>query len=533
MQKQVLFGKEAREKIKNGVEKIVNAVSVTMGAAGKCVLIGNAEYGTDGLYSRPTIVTKDGYTVTKYFELPDAVENRGAMIIKEAALKTVDQAGDATTCTCVLAGSIIKSGLEVVNNGANSQEVKKGIEHAVYLAVEKLKQYSIKVSGDNNRIKQVATVSANNDESIGSFIAEAYEKIGHDGIIDIVQSNGRDTIIKVADGFKIDKGWVSQLFVNNKPKDICEFEDAYILLYDKRITHHTQIQRALEICNQRNVPLVIICEDADGEGLATLVMNNVNQRIRVCVVKSPGFGDNRTEQMEDIALLTGGHYVSDIRGINIKEIEEIHFGKAKKVVISKDETVIIGGQGSKALVSSLIDNLKENLKNVKTEEEKYPIEKRIAKLNGGVAVIEVGAATESELGEKLDRYDDAVRATKAAISEGFVAGGGSVFSKISKELSVPTPQTDFELGVNIVAQSLNAPLIQIIENAGIVKSDGIVKEVRDSNYNIGYNVKTDSVENLIDSGIIDSSKALRCALVNAASVAGVAITSECLIVTVS
>ncbi len=533
MQKQVLFGSDARAKILSGVKKIVDAVKVTMGASGKTVLIGNAVYGADGLVKLPTIITKDGYTVTKHFELNDAIEHRGAMIVKEAAEKTVTEAGDATTCTCVLAGAIIEGGIELVNNGANSQEVKKGIDAAVELALKELKEISIPVSGDNNKIKQVATVSANNDVEIGGYIAEAYKSIGDFGIIDIEESNGLNTVIKLSDGFKWDKGWVSPLFVTNPAKQTCEFDNPLILLYDKKITYHTQIERSVQISLQQNKPLVIICEDSDGEGLAFLSINNHNKAIRVCVVKSPEFGDLRRENMEDIALLTGGTYVSDIRGMDIKEVELDNLGSAKKVIISKDETIIIDGVGDKDEVINLVNDLKMNLVDAKTEDDKHPIEKRIAKLTGGVAVIQVGAATESELGEKLDRYDDAVRSTKAAIQEGFVAGGGTAFVRIADKLELPENKSDsFNKGFALVAEVLSKPLKQIIENSG-ENAEAIYQEVKLEEGNVGYNVKTDSIEDLIESGIIDSTKALRCALVNAASVAGTAITSECIIVTVS
>ena len=531
MNKEIFYGKEARQKLLSGVKKIVDAIKVTMGASGKCVLIGDGVYGNDGLVQLPTIVTKDGYSVAKHFQLTDVVENRGAMIVKEAAYKTVEQAGDATTATSVLAGAIIEGGMELIDNGANSQEVKKGIDKAVEDVVAELKNVSIPVAGDNNKIFQVATVSANNDTVIGRYIADAFAKIGEDGVIDIEQGKTEKTEIKVSDGYKWDKGWVSPLFVNNPSKQQCEFLDPLILLYEKKITHHTQITQALEIAMQKGKPLVIICEDSDEEGLAFLTMNNIQKRVQVCVVKSPEFGELRRESMEDLALLTGGTYISDVRGIGVKEVQLNNFGRASKVIVSKEETVIIGAMGDKNELSEFTNELKMNLVDAKTEEEKRPIEKRIAKLTGGVAVIQVGAATETELSEKLDRYDDAIRATKAAIAEGFVAGGGTAFIRISESLNVPHGTSDsFKKGYTLVASVLSKPFKQIIENAG-GDVDKIYAEVKSKSGNFGYNVKTDSVENLIESGIIDSTKALRCALVNAASVAGMALTSECLIIT--
>lgn len=533
MRKEVFYGSEARAKILEGVRKIVKAVSVTMGAAGKTVLVGNAFYGNDGLVNEPTVITKDGFSVTKHFELPDQVEQRGALLIKEAAFKTVEEAGDATTATTVLAGALIEGGMKLVDEGANSQEVKKGIDKAVELAISELKQMSVQVAGDNNKVFQVATVSANNDAVIGRYIADAYEKIGHDGVIDIEKSNNVNTKIKVADGFKFDRGYVSHLFVTNKAKEICEFENPLILLYDKRVNHHSQVEAALRISIAEQKPILIICEDAEGDGLAFLGMNNVNKAIRTCVVKSPSFGDERLDYMEDIALLTGGVYVSDLHGLDVKKVTLNELGTAKKIVISKDETVIIGGDGDKEAIETLVNDLKMNLAQAKTEEEKAAIEKRIARLTGGVAVIEVGAATETELGEKLDRYDDAIRATKAAISDGIVAGGGTAFLRIAEKLAFKkTELSDFEKGQQLVTEALVAPLKQISENAGI-SGEKTLNRVSKLSNTVGYNVKSGEIEDLMESGIIDSSKALRCALVNAASVAGSAITSEAIIITVA
>lgn len=531
MNKEVIFGKEAREKLALGAKKITDAVRVTMGAAGKCVLIGNGAYGNDGMVQLPTIVTKDGYTVTKHFELKDVLENRGAMMIKEAAEKTVTQAGDSTTATCVLAESMISEGVSLIDNGANSQELKRGIEKGVELAVEELKKISIPVSGDNNKIFQVATVSANNDPIIGRYIADAFAKIGEEGIIDIQQSKTAETNIKISDGYKWNKGFISPLFVNVPAKETCEFQNPLILLYEKKITHHTQVQRAAELSLQSNRPLLIICEDAEQEGLAFLAMNNYQKRISVCVVKAPEFGEARRESMEDLALMTGGTYISDIRGVGITDIDIKHLGGAKKVVVTKEETVIIEGEGAKEDIEEFVNDLKMNLTQAQTEDEKYVIEKRIARLRGGVAVIEVGAATESELGEKLDRYDDAVRATKAAIAEGYVAGGGTAFARISQtNWVIPSTSISFANGIQLVKNALQKPLLQISENAGL-DSKSVLNSVLAESGNVGYNVKSEKVEDLIEAGIIDSTKALRCALTNAASVAGTALISECMIVT--
>lgn len=530
MIKQVLYGKESRDKILAGVKAITDAVRVTMGASGKCVLIGNAVYGQDGLVNLPTIVSKDGWTVTKHFDLPDAVENRGAMMIKEAANKTVEQAGDATTCTCVLAGSLITNGMKLIDEGANSQQLKKGMDKALEYVVDELKKMSTPVKGDVERIRQIATVSANNDESIGNLIAEAFSVIGDEGVIDVEETSGIKTEIKITDGYKFGRGWISPLFVNNRAKETCEFDTPLILLYQNRINHHTQIEQALKLSIQQQRPLLIIAEDCTDEGLAYLAINSHQKKIAACSVKTP-FGENRNEEMEDIALLTGGTYISDIKGIDIKEVQLSHLGQAKKIIISKGETVIIEGKKEQDKFDDFVNDLRMNLAQAKTESDKYPIEKRVAKLTGKSAVIQVGAATETELNEKLDRVDDAVRATKAAISEGFLAGGGTAFLRIPNAFKV-NDDTDFKKGEQLLFDALSTPLIQICENAG-VKSKEIYLKVSIEEGNMGYNALTGGIVDMVEAGIIDSTKALRCALVNAVSVAGMVLTSECSIITTS
>lgn len=534
MVKKVLFGKESRDEMLKGIKAITDAVRVTMGAAGKCVLVGEAVYGNDGMVHLPTKVTKDGFTVTKYFELPDAVQQRGAMLIKEAANKTVSEAGDATTCTCVLAESLISNGMKLIDEGANSQLLKKGMDKALEYVLEELKKISIPVKGNLERIRQIATVSSNNDEVIGNLIASAYEKIGDEGMIDIDVSNGIETEIKVSDGFKIDRGWVSPLFVNNKAKETCEFDNPLILLYDKKVTHHTQVERSIGIAIQASKPLIIICEDAIEEGLAYLAINSYQKTFRACVVKAPEFGDLRREWMEDIALTTGGSYVSDLHGIDVKEVELFHFGQAEKVIVSSTETIIRGGKKDTDKFDEFIGELQMNLTQAKTENEKYPIEKRIARLKSSVATIKVGAATETELNEKLDRVDDAVRATKAAISEGFVAGGGTAFLMIMKKM-LKVGEFDYKMtGLHpLICKSLQSPLIQICDNSGAdylkISQDILYSD----NHNTGYNALTDEIVDMVEAGIIDSTKALRCALTNAVSVAGMVLTSECSIITIS
>lgn len=527
MTKKVLFGDESRKELLSGVEKIASATKVTMGAAGRCVMIGNAVYGNDGMVPLPTIVTKDGVTVCRHFQLENPVEHRGAMLIREAAEKTVYEAGDATTATVVLAEALIKEGLELVNKGASSPEVKKGIDEGIEYVVEKLKEASTPVRGDFEKVKHIATVSSNNDTFIGGLITEAFEKIGFDGVIEIEKSNTTETSVKVSEGLKFDRGWVSPLFVNNGAKETCEFDNPYILLYDKKINHHTQVQKAVELCMQNGKPLLIICEDAEQEGLAFLAMNNYQKRIQVCVVKSPEFGEMKREWMEDIALLTGGNYISDIRGNDIKKVKLDDFGKARRVVVTKTETIIIESEGSKSDIEELINDLKMNLTQAVTEDEKSLIEKRIARLTGGIAVIQVGGATETELNEKLDRVDDAVRATKSAIAEGFIPGGGAALLNISlMDLDKDPVNKD---GFMAVLNAIKKPFLQICENAGV---DYKTIQYDPSKKRIGYNVLSGKVEDMVESGIIDSTKAIRCALVNAASVAGMFITSECSIITI-
>lgn len=537
MRKQTLYGAEAREKILAGAKKIAAAVKVTLGPKGRSVLIGQSVVVDYGVHNLPMHITKDGYTVTKNFEInDDPFEQTGVLMIKEAALRTVEMAGDGTTTCVVLAEAILEKGIELINAGANPMELKKGIDSAVEYVVEELKKMAIAIKGDIEKIRQIATVSANNDKEIGDLIASAFEKIGMEGVINIEPSASVDTTLKMSDGYKFESGWVSPLFINNKEKQICEFVDPYILLYEKRVTHFTQVQKALELCTEQGKPILIICEGADEQGLAFLAMNNMQQRIRCCVVVSPSFGEGRREEMEDIALLTGGTYISDSKGVGIKEIGIENFGQAKKVVITRGETVIIGRNANADSVTGLLNELRMNLAEAKNENEKYTIEKRIARLKGGIALIQVGANTETEMKEKLDRYDDAVRATKAAISEGFVAGAGTGFinaivpayEKEARRVDIEGI-SDYSAGFSSLIQILYEPLVQICRNAGIeaIKITDILASVKGNN---GYNAKTNAIENLIESGIIDPVKVLRCALQNAASAASIILTSECLIV---
>lgn len=526
MFKQVLYREEAREKTKSGINKIVDAIAVTLGPLGRNVIIARADVIDYGVRSYPLHITKDGVTVARSFELEDTFEKVGVVAVKEATSKTVYECGDGTTTTAVLLRAIYNEGLKQIESGANPMELKIGIEKAVEYVVEQLKSMSTPIKGNIERIKQIATISANNDSSIGNLIAEAFEKIGDEGVIDLEASGGNKTEIKVADGYKFEKSWVHPYFITNKEKQTVELIDPLILLYENKITHHTQVIRAVEICMQQGKPLLIVCEDADEEGLAFLLMNNAQKRISVCVVKSP-FGSAKMDGMEDLATVTGATYMMNSKGTNVKEIELAHFGTAKKVLVTKDETVIIGGGSNKKHFETVINELRMNLAQAKTEDEKEPIEKRIAQLKGGVAVIRVGGTTDTEMKEKLDRFDDAVRATKSAIAEGFVVGSGTIFHKIKFE-GFEKESIDVQKGIDIISIALSAPLSQIVSNTG-KPLGSILPIVQESKDNCGYNAKTDKIENLLESGVIDPTKVLRCSLQNAASAASMLLTSECII----
>jgi chaperonin GroEL len=528
MLKETIYGSDARVKMLEGVKKIVDAIRVTLGPLGRNVVIAQSAIMDYDVHSLPLHITKDGFTVAKSFNCKDYFERVGVMIVKECTFKTVQMAGDGTSTSAILVHAILANGIELVNAGFNPMELKREIDAAVEYVVDELKKISIPIRGNVDRIREIATVSANNDKSIGDMIADAFAKIGDEGIIDIEESKGVKTEIKISEGYKFNRGWegISPLFVNNKEKMICEFLEPLILLYDKRINHHSQIQRALQLAIAANRPILFICEDAESEGLATLAMNNHRGAVKCCVVKSPSFGDARREEMEDLATLTGGTYISDIKGVAIGEIEFENLGQAKKIVVSKDETIIIGGYSNLGALENLLNELRMNLAQAKNEDEKFPIEKRIARLTAGVAVIQVGANTETEMKERMDRFDDSIRATKSAIAEGYVPGGGSVFAKI--KFNIDKDQKE-DQGIIVISKSLKEPLRQICINAGINEAM-ILEAVLESDQNQGYNAKSDKVEDLLKAGIVDPTKVLRCALQNAASVATMILTSEAMIV---
>lgn len=522
MIKKTLYSKEAREKMMSGVKKIVDAIRVTLGPNGRNVVIAKSVVADYDVHSLPVSVTKDGFTVARDFNCEDYFERVGVMMVKECTFKTVLQAGDGTSTSAILVDAILHEAIQSVDAGANPMELKRQIDAGVDKVVAHIKEKAVSIKGNIERIREIATISANNDQSIGDEIANAFSKIGEEGVIDIEPAAGVRTEIKIAEGYKFNRGWggITNMFVTDRNKMVTEFAGPLILLYDKRITHHTQYERAFALAVEARRPLFIICEDAQEEGLATLIANN-GRSIQVCIVQSPGYGDARREAMEDIATVTGGTYISDIKGLSVKEIEFQHFGQAGKIIATKDETIIIGGQSDNGAVGNLLNELRMNLAQAKNEEERSPIEKRIARLTGGIAIIQVGAATETEMKERMDRYDDAIRATKSAIEEGYLPGGGSVYAKVNLEVA--------NEGENILMAALRQPLIQICLNAGVDPQE-VMEAVVSSPYSVGYNAKTDEVVDLLQDGVIDPAKVLRCALQNAASVATMILTSEAMVV---
>lgn len=524
MVKVILTGSEARNKVKNGVDIVCNVAKGTLGVQGKNVLIKRSYISSQGygLQHFPTISTKDGVSVIRNLTLTDSIENMGADLVKEACEKTMQQAGDSTTSCAVLLQVLVEEGLKMIDAGANPVELKRGVEDAVEHLISELKKISVPVNGNLDRIRQVATISANNDYALGSLIADAFEKIGMDGIIDMAEAKGVKTEIKTASGFKFSKGFVSPYFIRNTAKQDCEFVNPYILLYDKRITTMKQIEEILVQIQGANRPLVIISEDCDGEALAALIANK--DVVKTVAVRSPDI-DTR-EAMEDIALLTGGTFVSDEKGSGLKGLTLKELGQATKVIVTNNETIIIGGKANEDNLTSLLSEL--DLRKTEAEGiEKEVIEKRIAKLKGGVAVLYVGAATDIEMKEKWDRIDDAIRATKAAIAEGYIAGGGTAFLHCAKKIKTETP-SDYEKGFKVVDIASNAILQQICLNAGF-EFTPIYDKVYKAKGNVGYNAKTNIVEDLVKAGVIDATKSLRCAIQNAASAACVIITTDSLI----
>ncbi|KQS41156.1 chaperonin GroEL [Pedobacter sp. Leaf194] len=518
MSKQVKYNVEARDALKRGVDILANAVKVTLGPKGRNVII-------DKKFGSPAI-TKDGVTVAKEIELKDAVENMGAQMVKEVASKTADIAGDGTTTATVLAQAIITTGIKNVAAGANPMDLKRGIDKAVAAVVENLKAQSQTVGEDNNKIKQVASISANNDEVIGALIAEAMGKVGKDGVITVEEAKGTETEVKTVEGMQFDRGYLSPYFVTNADKMEAELDNPYILIYDKKISNMKELLPVLEKTVQTGKPLVIIAEDLDGEALATLVVNKIRGSLKVVAVKAPGFGDRRKAMLEDIAILTGGIVVSEERGYKLENADLTYLGSAEKVVVDKDNTTVINGAGNSDDIKSRVSQIKAQIETTTSDYDKEKLQERLAKLAGGVAVLYVGAASEVEMKEKKDRVDDALHATRAAVEEGIVAGGGVAFIRAVAALAdLKGANEDENTGIQIIRRAIEEPLRQICENAGIEGSI-VVQRVKEGTADFGYNARTDVYENLIGAGVIDPTKVSRVALENAASIAAMLLTTE-------
>ncbi|MBS1745220.1 MAG: chaperonin GroEL [Bacteroidetes bacterium] len=521
MSKQLFFEIEARNKMKRGVDVLANAVKVTLGPKGRNVVI-------EKKFGAPTI-TKDGVTVAKEIELEDSIENMGAQMVKEVASKTADIAGDGTTTATVLAQSIISEGLKNVAAGANPMDLKRGIEKSVTAVVEHLKTQTQTVGADANKIQQVASISANNDDTIGKLIAEAFGKVGKDGVITVEEAKGTETNIEIVEGMQFDRGYLSAYFVTNSEKMEAELEKPYILIYDKKISAMKDILHILEKIAQQGAPLLIIAEDLEGEALATLIVNKLRGTIKVAAVKAPGFGDRRKEMLNDIATLTKGIVVSEEQGYKLENADLTYLGRADRVVIDKDNTTIVGGSGKKEDIQARINQIKAQIETTTSDYDKEKLQERLAKLSGGVAVLNVGAATEVEMKEKKDRVDDALHATRAAVEEGIVPGGGTAFIRAIESLEkLKTDNEDEATGVNIVKRALEEPLRQIVANAGIEGSI-VVQKIKEGKGDFGFNARTENYEKLFSAGIIDPTKVARVALENAASIAGMLLTTECVI----
>ncbi len=519
--KNIQFDIDARDRLKRGVDHLANAVKVTLGPKGRNVII-------DKKFGAPQ-VTKDGVTVAKEIELKDAVENMGAQMLKEVASKTADIAGDGTTTATVLAQAIVTAGLKNVAAGANPMDLKRGIDKAVIAVVEELKKMSKSVGDDNAKIKQVASISANNDDTIGTLIAEAMAKVKKEGVITVEEAKGTDTTVEVVEGMQFDRGYLSPYFVTNAEKMEVDLEGAYILIYDKKISSMKELLPILEKSAQTGKPLLIISEDVDGEALATLVVNKIRGALKVAAVKAPGFGDRRKAMLEDIAILTGGTVISEERGFKLENADLTMLGKAEKINIDKDNTTIVNGAGKKADITGRVAQIKAQIESTTSDYDKEKLQERLAKLAGGVAVLYIGAATEVEMKEKKDRVDDALHATRAAVEEGIVPGGGVAYIRAQKVLDKAEGiNADETTGMGIVKRALEEPLRQIVANAGLEGSI-IVQKVREGKADFGFNARTEVFENLLAAGVIDPTKVTRVALENAASIASMLLTTECVI----
>ena len=521
MSKQIFFDIEARNKMKKGVDTLANAVKVTLGPKGRNVVI-------EKKFGAPSI-TKDGVTVAKEIELEDPIENMGAQMVKEVASKTADIAGDGTTTATVLAQSIISEGLKNVAAGANPMDLKRGIEKATIAVVEHLRKQSQTVGDNNNKIEQVASISANNEESIGKLIAEAMTKVGKEGVITVEEAKGTDTTVEVVEGMQFDRGYVSPYFVTNSEKMEAELQNPYILIYDKKISTMKDILHILEKVAQGGRPLLIISEDLEGEALATLVVNKLRGTLKVAAVKAPGFGDRRKEMLQDIAVLTKGIVISEEQGYKLDNADLTYLGEATSVTIDKDNTTIVGGNGDKKDITARVNQIKAQIETTTSDYDKEKLQERLAKLSGGVAVLYVGAATEVEMKEKKDRVDDALHATRAAVEEGIVPGGGVAYIRAIESLDkLKGSNEDETTGIQIVKRAVEEPLRQIVINSGIEGSI-VVQKIKEGKGDFGFNARTEVYENLFAAGVIDPTKVTRIALENAASIAGMLLTTECVV----
>ena len=521
MAKEIVFEIEARDRLKKGVDALANAVKITLGPKGRNVII-------DKKFGAPHI-TKDGVTVAKEIELADPIENMGAQMVKEVASKTADIAGDGTTTATVLAQAIITGGLKNVAAGANPMDLKRGIDKAVEAVVAHLAKQSKQIGSDNDKIKQVATISANNDETIGSLIAEAMKVVGNQGVITVEEAKGTTTEVKTVEGMQFDRGYLSPYFVTNSEKMITELENPYILIYDKKISNIQELLPVLEPVAQANRPLLIIAEDVDGNALATLVINRLKAGLKIAAVKAPGFGDRRKAMLEDIAVLTGGTVISEERGFTLENATMEHLGTCEKVDIDKDNTTIVNGSGDKKQIKGRINEIKAQIETTTSDYDKEKLQERLAKLSGGVAVLYIGAATEVEMKEKKDRVDDALSATRAAVEEGIVAGGGVALLRTIEAIDKITGVNEDEnTGIAIVKRAVEEPLRQIVINAG-TEGAIVVQKVLEGKKDFGYNARTDVYENMFAAGIIDPTKVTRIAIENAASIASMLLTTECVI----
>ena len=522
MAKEILFNIDARDQLKKGIDTLANAVKVTLGPKGRNVII-------EKKFGAPHI-TKDGVTVAKEVELADAYQNTGAQLVKEVASKTGDDAGDGTTTATVLAQAIVAEGLKNVTAGASPMDIKRGIDKAVAKVVESIKSQSEKVGDNYDKIEQVASVSANNDPVIGKLIADAMRKVSKDGVITIEEAKGTDTTIGVVEGMQFDRGYLSAYFVTNTEKMECEMEKPYILIYDKKISNLKDFLPILEPAVQTGRPLLVIAEDVDSEALTTLVVNRLRSQLKICAVKAPGFGDRRKEMLEDIAVLTGGVVISEEKGLKLEQATIEMLGTADKVTVSKDNTTIVNGAGAKENIKERCEQIKAQIASTKSDYDKEKLQERLAKLSGGVAVLYVGAASEVEMKEKKDRVDDALRATRAAIEEGIVAGGGVAYIRALDALEgLQGDNADETTGIDIIKRAIEEPLRQIVANAG-KEGAVVVQKVREGKADFGYNARTDVYENLHAAGVVDPAKVTRVALENAASIAGMFLTTECVIV---